>query len=289
MEPMLPAVEPIPRYELDAPVLSHERTADNAFEIVFHAPQIAEVAQPGQFLELLFGDNYAPLVRRPFSLYRVDRAAGTFSVLYRAHGSFTSGLMHKQAGDSVSVLGPLGQPYRWSAESLVRPILIAGGIGAPPLCFLATEMCRAFDAIGRDTRPIIVLNAARSADLLIGMPTFESLDIELITVTDDGSHGTRGVAPEVLTVLLDAPDTPASCVFACGPMPMLRALGSVAMARSLPCQVSVETSMPCGIGTCWGCAIPLGDAAAPDGFTYARACYEGPVFEAASLLWNVGG
>lgn len=115
-----------PRFDVEARVLSHERVIGQEFEIVFEAPDIAAVAQPGQFLELLFGDNYAPLLRRPFSLYRVDRAAGTCSVLYLARGAFTSGLAQKRAGDKVSLLGPLGQPYRWQAGEKGRHILHCG-------------------------------------------------------------------------------------------------------------------------------------------------------------------
>src|SRR5690348_491444 len=86
----LPAWMPTPRYEVEATVTAHRQVIGHEFEIVFHAPAIARTAQPGQFVEILFGENYAPLVRRPFSLYRVDRSAATFSVLYLARGAFTS-------------------------------------------------------------------------------------------------------------------------------------------------------------------------------------------------------
>lgn len=278
--------ERLPRYEMAATILAHARTREGAFEIVFLAPPIASVAQPGQFLEILFGDNYAPLVRRPFSLYEVDREQGTLAVLYRASGSFTSGLMQKRAGETVSLLGPLGQPYRWSLAPEMRHILIAGGIGAPPICFLATEMCRALGEAGPGMGSLIVLNAARTADQLMGMTTFSQLPLDLRTVTDDGSRGPRGLATDVLTALLDAPSAPPTRLYACGPMPMLRAIGEIARPRNLSCQISVETSMPCGIGTCMGCVVPVLAPDTLEGFVYARACCEGPVFEASELLWR---
>src|SRR5438270_3377672 len=104
--PPAPPSQRAPRYETDAPIVAHDRTLDNAFEITFHAPAVAQAALPGQFIELLFGDGYAPLLRRPFSLYGVDRAAGTVTILYRTHGAFTSGLAHLRPGDTVSLLGP---------------------------------------------------------------------------------------------------------------------------------------------------------------------------------------
>ena len=262
-------------------MLSHERVIGQEFEIVFEAPEIAATARPGQFLELLFGDNYAPLLRRPFSLYRVDRAAGTCSVLYLARGAFTSGLAQKRAGDKVSLLGPLGRPYRWQPEEAGRHILIAGGIGAPPLYFLAHELSL---TEGIDPTQIIVVNAARTRDLLVGMTEFGNLNIVLQAVTDDGSQGARGLATELLTRLLDATDTPTH-LYSCGPMPMLRAVGEIALAHDLPCQLSIETSMPCGIGLCQGCVVSLHDPSTPGASRNALACVEGPVFEARQLRW----
>lgn len=283
-------IERPPRVELEARVVAHEQVLDNEFEIVFAAPSIAQTAQPGQFLGLLFGENYAPLVRRPFSLYRVDRNAGTCSVLYRAHGAFTTGLAQKRVGDVVSVLGPLGRPFAWSAAPGTRHILIAGGIGAPPIYFLAHEIRRDLAERCDPTGSVIVINAARTKDLLVGLVEFGNLDVELFVATDDGSHGQRGLATELLTGLLDsgrAIGMPhATHIYACGPNAMLRAIAQAALARDLPCQVSVETSMPCGIGTCQGCAIKIRADSAPDGFTYALACWDGPVFEARDLLWD---
>jgi dihydroorotate dehydrogenase electron transfer subunit len=282
----LPASARLPRYEVQAPVVAHERIVGHEFEIVFSAPVIARTARPGQFVELLFGVNYAPLLRRPFSLYRVDREAETCSVLYLARGSFTSGLAQKQVGDVVSLLGPLGRPFAWPTASEVRHILVAGGIGAPPLYFLAREICRERQEKGADTANVIVLNGARTRELLVGMIEFGGLNIVLDSVTDDGSHGRRGLITEVLAALLDREDDPPPTqLYACGPMPMLRTVGEIAVAHGLPCQVSIETSMPCGIGTCCGCAIPIRDEDAPNGFTYARACWDGPVFESRDLIW----
>jgi dihydroorotate dehydrogenase electron transfer subunit len=270
-----------PRFDAEARVLSHERIIGQEFEIVFEAPDIASAAQPGQFLELLFGDSYAPLLRRPFSLYRVDRAAGTCSVLYLARGAFTSGLAQKRPGDRVSLLGPLGRPYRWQTGETGRHILIAGGIGAPPLYFLAHELSR---TEGIDPGQVVVVNAARTRDLLVGMTEFGNLNIVLQAVTDDGTQGARGLATELLTRLLDEDASPAY-LYSCGPMPMLRAVGEIALERGVPCQLSIETSMPCGIGLCQGCVVSLHAPHLPERSRNALACVEGPVFDAHLLRW----
>jgi dihydroorotate dehydrogenase electron transfer subunit len=274
-----------PRYEIEARVVAHVQLLENEFELVFEAPEIARSAQPGQFVELTYGDGVAPLTRRPFSLYHVDRSSGACRILYRSHGSFTSGLKRMCAGDSVNVLGPLGRPFSWPRRRDARHILIAGGIGAPPIYFLAREICATLEA-GSPAGCITVVNAARTRDLLIGLAEFEALDARLHAVTDDGSHGRQGLATELLELLLDEGsdgEEPAQ-VYACGPMAMLRALAGVALSRSAPCQVSIETSMPCGTGVCRCCAVRVWNEER-DAMRYALACVEGPVFDARSLVW----
>src|SRR5579883_978413 len=139
------------RWEAEARVVAHERVIQHEYEIIFSAPEIARAARPGQFIELLYNENYAPLIRRPFSLYRVDREAGTFSIVYLARGAFTSGLAQKRPGDAVNILGPLGNGFAWPRDPEARHILVAGGIGAPPLYFLAREICGELDALGAST------------------------------------------------------------------------------------------------------------------------------------------
>ncbi len=278
----LPPVTASARYDVCAPVVAHNCIVGNEFEIFFHAPQIAASARPGQFMELQVGDPRNPLERRPFSICRVDPASGTVSVLYLARGSFTSELARKEAGDTVWLIGPLGRPFTWSVDPEARHLLIAGGIGAPPLTFLARALC----AGGAGPERVIVLNGARTQELLVGMVEFGELPVSLYPVTDDGSHGARGLAPEHLPGLLDAlPPGAPPALYACGPMAMLRAIGAVAIRRALACELSIETPMPCGVGTCGECAVAVRDPEAEGAQRAALACMEGPVFEARDLLW----
>ena len=274
-----------PRFEVLAPVIAQEQITGQEHEIVFLAPEIARHALPGQFMELLFGENYAPLLRRPFSIYRVDRAAGTCSVLYLARGSFTAALAQKRVGDVVSLLGPLGRPFFVPLAPDMDHILVAGGIGAPPLAFLARELCRERLQQGFSKGGITILNGARSADLLVGMVEFDALDAVAEAMTEDGSAGGKGLVTEALQRRLDRNPGTQVQLYSCGPMPMLRAVGAIALDRNLPCQLSVETPMPCGIGVCQGCAIAVHAPDTPEGFRYALACWDGPVFEARDLRW----
>ena len=277
----LPDWERSVRHEVDATVTEQRQIVGHEFEIVFHAPLIARSARPGQFVEILFGENYAPLVRRPFSLYRVDPDAGTCSVIYLARGAFTSGLARKQSGDVVSLLGPLGRPFHLYDEPGIQHILVAGGLGAPPLYFLAMELSKSCAA------PLVVINAARTESLLVGVTEFGALDIALHVMTDDGSRGVRGMATDLLTALLDSESGKniPKAIYSCGPMAMLRSVGEIAIERGLPCQLSIETSMPCGTGLCQGCATPVRTAASESGQSYVLACVDGPVFEARDLVW----
>src|SRR5262245_243758 len=136
-----------PRFLVNAPIVAQENIFGAEYELTFLAPNIAATAQPGQFVELVYGEG-SPLLRRPFSLFAVDREAGTCRVFYRTHGAFTSGLSALGAGETISVLGPLGKPYTWSHTAETRHILVAGGIGAPPLHFLASELSRLSETPG---------------------------------------------------------------------------------------------------------------------------------------------
>ncbi len=132
---------------------------------------------------------------------------------------------------------------------------------------------------------VAVVNGARTRNLLVAAQEFEELGVDLHVTTDDGSHGLQGVVTDALLNLLEEATGPVQ-VYTCGPTAMLRAVGDLCVARSVPCQISVETMMPCGLGVCMGCVVKIKDAESPTGFNYLRSCYEGPVFRAEEILWE---
>lgn len=265
------------RYELPAVVVEHRLRAANQYELILHAPPIAERATPGQFVMLRPMRTHAPLWRRPYSILRANPDKGVFSVFYSVQSAFTELLSLKPIGSTVRTLGPLGS-YFVPVRTARRHILVAGGVGAPPLCFFAARLAPTL-TVGEQ---ILILAGARQRDLLVGLDEFRALGAEVRVATDDGSHGYQGYVTDLLPGALE--ESPLSAVYACGPNRMLQIVAQMCLAQGVPCQVSMDAPMPCGVGVCLGCAVKT---TTPDGGVwYKRACVEGPVFRAEEVIWE---
>lgn len=266
-------------YQIDARIQVHAPDSEGIHRLRLEGPAIAEHARPGQFVQILYDGPFGPLMPRPFSIHDVDRDSGCFDILYAARGHFTSGMTALDSGITVSVVGPLGNTFSLLPGPIETHVLVAGGVGAPPLHFLAKETLQS----ARGT-PLLVINGARSREHLVAVHDFEALGANLRVTTDDGSAGRHG------TVLAELGDVTESgsrvAVYACGPEPMLRAVALHCIERRVPCRVSLETVMPCGTGVCMGCVVKVRSSQEPDGYTYARACHDGPVFDAEELIWD---
>lgn len=263
-------------------VVANRPVATGQFEMEIHCPTVAQYAQPGQFVHLRVQSGYEPLFSRPFSVFRKHPDRGNFSVVYLVRRTFTQLLARQQAGDRVFVVGPLGNRFTVAQPQDERVhMLVAGGVGAPPLYLLAEELTQA----GVPVTNIVVINGARRHDLLVCQEHFVQLGVRAFAVTEDGSHGAKGKVTDVLRRLYeeDAPAYDRWQVYTCGPTAMLEAVADFAKAHRLPCQVSMETMMPCGLGVCLGCAVKVRTA---DGFEYKRACVDGPIFDAVEVLWR---
>jgi dihydroorotate dehydrogenase electron transfer subunit len=217
---------------------------------------------PGQFVMIRGNWGSDPILPRAFSLVATG-ASGV--VLVRDVGRGTSLLCHMKPGDDLFVLGPLGN--MWTSPSADRTaVLVAGGVGVAPLVFLARELKQS----GIRTR---FLFGARTADDLPLRADIEEMCTLQVT-TEDGSVGHRGLVTDLLDGLLDD----STAVYSCGPHRMLEAVGAIAAARGVPCQVALESPMACGMGTCKGCAV-----IDPDG-NFKYVCTDGPVFEAQRIF-----
>jgi dihydroorotate dehydrogenase electron transfer subunit len=246
--------------------------APGHYVLEFHAPELANEARPGQFVAV-DADAGAQILRRPFSVYTADPATGNCSVLFSVYGPTTKAMAAYLPGDIVDLIGPLGgRGFTPDARPGVHHVLIGGGYGVPPLVFLARQV----RAVNPDAR-ISVLIGARTGDLLVGADALGGV-ADVLCCTNDGSVGYRGLVTGQLEILLDGGAGPFH-LYTCGPTPMMRAVAEIGMARDVPCQVSLEPFMPCGIGICMGCAVAL-----PNG-TFARGCTEGPVFDAREVKW----
>lgn len=265
------------RYELPAVVVEHQRRGANLYELILHAPPIAERATPGQFVMVRAVRTHAPLWRRPYSILRANPDKGVFSILYSVQSAFTELLAMKRIGSTVQTLGPLGS-YFQPVRAARRHILVAGGVGAPPLCFFAARLAPTLTA----DEHLLILAGARRSEMLVGLDEFRALGAQVCIATDDGSQGYQGYVTDLLAQALDDPLETA--VYACGPNRMLRTAADICLARGVPCQISLDAPMPCGVGVCLGCAIPV---RTPDGGVwYKRACAEGPVFWAEEVVWQ---
>ena len=233
-------------------------------------------AGPGQFLMVRLAGRQSPLLRRPFSIHQVivenDRIIG-FEILYKVVGDGTRLLAGAGEGDRIDVLGPLGKSFAVSPGNKTI-YCIAGGIGVAPFLFWADRMSSA----GFDMSRISLFLGGRTANDLPCVADFEALGLSLLLTTDDGSRGRQGLVTEPLKAAINTsrPDM----LYACGPLPMLREVMSIANRYQLPCQVSIETMMACGMGACLGCAVKGTSADSP----YRHACIDGPVFNADEIL-----
>ncbi len=260
-----------------APVLSVVPLVPNHYVLTCHAPTLAAQARPGHFVNVR-ADNggFDPFLRKPFSIYTADMQTGSISLLFSVVGSVTAAMVRKRAGDTLDIVGPLGgHVFAPPSEPDTLHILVGGGYGVPPLVFLARTLGQT------DPAPeMAFLIGARTKDLLLCQAELEDAGVSTHTATDDGSHGTLGQVTDVLRPLLERHASRPVTVYCCGPTPMMRAIGGLCTAHSVPCQLSVEVAMPCGIGVCMGCVLDLADG------RRVRCCVDGPVFTATEVAWN---
>jgi len=256
----------------ECPITMHEEVAPGHYRIAVHAPEIARAAKPGQFAMLEVAPGYAPFLRRPMSFERIFGDGVSF--LVKVEGEGTRLLARLAAGQALSVQGPLGNGF--SIENAYeRHILVAGGIGVAPLPALAEAL------IPLGSRAPEVIVAARNERLLLCEDEFRQMGCVVHVATDDGTAGEKALATEMIEGLDPAPGT---CVYACGPMPMLAAVAKMMIARNVDCQVSLEARMACGDGACLGCVVE--SKGEREGGDMVLVCTDGPVFDAGVIDWD---
>ena len=255
--------------KLTYPIRSMQQLTAAAWSMVIDCPAPAQKAQPGQFVDLLPDGNFT--LRRPISICGIDREQGTLRIVFEVRGKGTAALAQLRAGDTVNMLAPLGHGFTLPAPD-TRVILVGGGIGTPPMLPLAQYF-------GANA---VAISGFRNRDAVILQEDFAAAGAKTILCTDDGSAGRFGLVTLPLEEEIRA-DKP-GLICACGPMPMMRATAAIAEAYDIPCQVSLEERMGCGIGACLVCACRTVDADGAE--QYLHVCKNGPVFNAEEVVWN---
>lgn len=278
-----------------AAVLSHEAFAADQFVLRLDAPKCASAATPGSFIHLQC-DESLPM-RRPLSIMRADPANGWIEVLYKIVGPGLRLLSHKKPGDRVSSLGPIGCGFVAHKER-PRTLLVGGGVGIPPMVFLAETLRERSDIkfkplvlMGSEVpfpfraRPSTILAPGMPEGVIACMPLLESWGVPSRLATLAGYAGCYdGYVTDLAAAWLESLDDTSLKeveMFACGPTPMLKAAASVARHFNIPAQVSLEEFMACAVGGCAGCAVRV---MTPQGPAMRKVCVEGPVFDAQTVF-----
>lgn len=287
-----PAFPPCSSVQATARVVEQEQMARNTFRLRLHCPEIARRIVPGQFFMIRPARGSDPLLGRPFALFDTyDDEHGQpigFDFGYVTIGKLTGLMPSWKVGDEVSVWGPLGNGFPVVLAGTKHLMCVAGGIGQTPFLAVVRELLtsRQYGTPTREvaSRPtkVSLCYGARSADYLAGLNQFaiDGLDVRL--ATDDGSRGHHGFVTDLLKQSL-ASATPPDLIYCCGPEPMMHAVQKIATAANVPCWLSLETPMACGIGICFSCVAKIQQ---DDGeWDYRRTCLEGPVFPAAKVVF----
>lgn len=248
-------------------VLSQEKLADGVFSMWIETKDIAKDSVAGQFISLYCKDG-AKILPRPISICEVDKEKNALRIVYRVVGGGTEEFSKYEAGEEIPVLGPLGNGFFKSGKSAM---LIAGGIGIPPMLELAKELRSEFDG------KITIVVGYRDSQMFLKDELSKYGDVYV--ATEDGSFGTKG---NVINAI-EENNLMAEVIYSCGPTPMLRAVKDFGLKNNIETQVSLEEKMACGVGACLACVCKSKDVDHHSNVHNKRICADGPVFYAEEV------
>lgn len=251
-----------------AKLIKKEKLLDGLYKFTVEAKEVVDLAKPGNFVEIRVNENLDPFLRRPISIYNMDKEKGILEFIFQVKGKGTEILSQKEEGDLIDIIGPLGSgTFKFEGKKNIA--IIGGGIGIFPLYELAKQA-------KNSEINIHTYLGFRNKELVTLEDEFEAVSSKLTITTDDGSYSQKGFAINFLKD--DLKKEKFDCIYACGPLPMLKAVKKLAEENNIPCQISLEEKMGCGLGVCLGCAVKT--AASPiDKPEYVHVCKAGPVFD----------
>ncbi len=278
----------------DATIVHHLSYPGEQYVLRLHSPEISAISNPGSFVHLQCDSQLA--MRRPFSIMRADPTHGWIEILYKNVGAGTAFLSHKQAGQSLSLMGPIGNVFTMNPDR-PRKLLMGGGVGIPPMIFLADSLrsnpaATTLVLMGSEVpfpfepRPSTILIPGIPEGVIACMPLLEDWGIASRLTSQQGYSGCydgfiTSLARDWLNNL-NAEELAEVEMFACGPHAMLHATAELAGEFAIPCQVSLEEYMACAVGGCAGCTVLLKQES---GLVMKRVCVDGPVFQADQVQW----
>ncbi|NLB87888.1 MAG: dihydroorotate dehydrogenase electron transfer subunit, partial [Syntrophomonadaceae bacterium] len=228
-------------------VIGHSQLDQDLYELEFIAPKIANECMPGQFVHILPGNTLDPLLRRPISLYDVDKKLGSITLLYKVVGKGTNLLTNIKPKEYVNVMGPLGRGFTLISNQ--NAVLVGGGVGIAPLIYLARRL-------KENNCNVTVIHGTERKSQLVAFNKLLEIGVEYLPATMDGTAGYKGLATDLLSKKLDTKEI--DFLYTCGPEPMMAIVADYGREKGIMTEVSLEEHMACGVGACLGCARKFG-------------------------------
>ncbi len=255
-----------------AELVKKEQLKPDIYKFSVKAPNIVKESKPGNFIEIRVTETTVPFLRRPISIYNLDKENGILEFIFQVKGNGTEILAQKEVGKLIDIIGPIGYGT-FQYETYQNIAIIGGGIGIFPLYELAK-------CATAEHKNVSTYLGFRSKDFVMLEKEFEEVSNKMVITTDDGSYAKKGFAIEYLEEEIQTGKIDA--IFACGPLPMLKAIQKLVSSKEIPCQISLEEKMACGLGVCLGCAVKTAKSPA-DKPEYWHVCKAGPVFNSKDV------
>ncbi|MGE5615119.1 MAG: dihydroorotate dehydrogenase electron transfer subunit [Bacillota bacterium] len=249
-----------------------ERLAEDIYRITIESEYISSAAVPGQFVNIKCGEGNNAFLRRPLSICSANAAEGTYCVVFKKIGAGTALLSGKKEGDTLDVLGPLGNGFDLDIK-YGKIAVVGGGLGIFPLLYVLEK-----------SKAVIKRSylGFRDSGLMVLEDEFRRNSLSLEITTDDGSYGIKGFITDLLKRDIEVEKF--DIIYACGPVPMLKKVARQAGSAEMRCQVSLEQRMGCGFGACLGCAVKM--RSKDGGWEYKHVCRDGPVFNGSDVIFE---
>ena len=254
--------------QIFAELIKKEKLLDGLYKFSVKAEEIVKISKPGNFIEIRVNENLDPFLRRPISIYNLDKENGVLEFIFQIKGKGTELLSKNKEGDLIDIIGPLGNGT-FKFEEYKNLAVIGGGIGIFPLYELSKEA-------KENNKNVYTYLGFRNKNLVTLENEFENVSTDLTITTDDGSYKNAGFAINYLERDLNKYNI--DCICACGPLPMLKVIKKLAEEKNISCQISLEEKMGCGMGVCLGCAVKTATSK-NDNPEYIHVCKAGPVFD----------